>query len=300
MAKMFYSLDEAAEKLNKSVDEVKELAGEGKLQQFRDRDQLMFKVDQIDALAGGSDSGEFIPLADLSDTDAIDLAADSSVFEVEIDDARDATGVSVFDATDIETADPLAQTQVTGSDDTGDLSLDSIGSGSGLLDLTRESDDTSLGAELLDEIVPAGEATSASVVGSSGIFESGIAMDTGLGASQSLASEPGMSQLDASQSVAAETFDAPASSGQPVASLASVESSDGAGSGLAAGFLIGALIALAIAFIVLVDNIMGGGGALRDMIADSSSTVYMWTGGLLVGSIIFGVIGMVVGKAIDR
>jgi hypothetical protein len=34
------------------------------------------------------------------------------------------------------------------------LNLDGVGSGSGLLDLTRESDDTSLGAELLDEIAP--------------------------------------------------------------------------------------------------------------------------------------------------
>ena len=33
-----------------------------------------------------------------------------------------------------------------------DLSLEAVGSGSGLLDLTRESDDTSLGAELLEEV----------------------------------------------------------------------------------------------------------------------------------------------------
>jgi len=52
-------------------------------------------------------------------------------------------------------ADPLAQTVVAGGSDA--LGIDTTGSGSGLLDLTRESDDTSLGAELLDEIYPADE-----------------------------------------------------------------------------------------------------------------------------------------------
>ncbi|HRX85858.1 MAG TPA: hypothetical protein P5572_12645, partial [Phycisphaerae bacterium] len=65
-------------------------------------------------------------------------------------------GISVFDDDDIEqNADPLAQTVV--SDGTEALGIDAAGSGSGLLDLTRESDDTSLGAELLDEIYPGGE-----------------------------------------------------------------------------------------------------------------------------------------------
>src|SRR5262249_18328283 len=40
-----------------------------------------------------------------------------------------------------------------------------VGSGSGLLDLTRESDDTSLGAELLDEIGPKGSGAAAPAIG---------------------------------------------------------------------------------------------------------------------------------------
>ena len=47
--------------------------------------------------------------------------------------------------------DPMAQTAIS-SAPVADLNLESVGSGSGLLDLTRESDDTSLGAELIDEI----------------------------------------------------------------------------------------------------------------------------------------------------
>ena len=47
----------------------------------------------------------------------------------------------------------MAQTSI-GSGIQDQINLEGVGSGSGLLDLTRESDDTSLGAELLDEISP--------------------------------------------------------------------------------------------------------------------------------------------------
>ncbi|MBN1344182.1 MAG: helix-turn-helix domain-containing protein [Phycisphaerae bacterium] len=66
-------------------------------------------------------------------------------------------GISVFDDDEIEIdVDPLAKTQVTPSIE-DQISLEGVGSGSGLLDLTREADDTSLGAELLDEIYPGEE-----------------------------------------------------------------------------------------------------------------------------------------------
>ena len=54
----------------------------------------------------------------------------------------------------VKVADPSAQTNIA-SNIPDQVNLESVGSGSGLLDLTRESDDTSLGAELLDEIAPA-------------------------------------------------------------------------------------------------------------------------------------------------
>jgi hypothetical protein len=62
------------------------------------------------------------------------------------------SGINVF-GDDDEKVDPMAQTAIS-SAPVADLNLEGIGSGSGLLDLTRESDDTSLGAELLDEISP--------------------------------------------------------------------------------------------------------------------------------------------------
>ncbi len=101
-------------------------------------------------------SGSGLSLGDGSDSDAISL--DDTTVEPAKEDDKDGTvvtsvGVSVFDDDEVEAdADPLAQTVVSGG--TGALGIDGVGSGSGLLDLTRESDDTSLGAELLDEIYP--------------------------------------------------------------------------------------------------------------------------------------------------
>ncbi|MBP7933934.1 MAG: helix-turn-helix domain-containing protein [Phycisphaerae bacterium] len=61
-------------------------------------------------------------------------------------------GISVFDDEDLEIAvDPMAKTVVAAGGDEH-IALDGSGAGSGLLDLTRESDDTSLGAELLEGI----------------------------------------------------------------------------------------------------------------------------------------------------
>lgn len=50
MAGMFYSLEEAAKKLGKTEEEVKLLATEGKLREFRDGSVVMFKIDEVDAL----------------------------------------------------------------------------------------------------------------------------------------------------------------------------------------------------------------------------------------------------------
>ena len=61
-------------------------------------------------------------------------------------------GINVF-GDDHEHVDPSAQTAITGGI-REQINLEGVGSGSGLLDLTRESDDTSLGA-VLDGIGPA-------------------------------------------------------------------------------------------------------------------------------------------------
>ena len=62
-------------------------------------------------------------------------------------------GINVFGTDDLPgVVDPSAQTSI--SPGTQEINLESVGSGSGLLDLSRERDDTSLGA-VLEEISPA-------------------------------------------------------------------------------------------------------------------------------------------------
>jgi len=72
-------------------------------------------------------------------------------------------GVDVFQNDEVERVDPSAQTAIAPG--LADIASEGVGSGSGLLDLTRESDDTSLGAELLDEIAPGGTAVGRRVAG---------------------------------------------------------------------------------------------------------------------------------------
>ncbi len=201
MAKSFYSLEEACEKLSMTEDQIKELVRNAQLREFRDAGKVNYKVDEIDAIAAASGtegpgaSGELVlePAEDsglggsvigLADStpglgSGIDLEASSpglgsdvlSLDEADLDDTKageqapkkddtvvSSIGVSVFDedADDLIDVDPLAATVVT--EGAIGLGIEGIGSGSGLLDLTRESDDTSLGADLLDEIYPEDEA----------------------------------------------------------------------------------------------------------------------------------------------
>lgn len=315
MAKMFYTIEEAAEKLGVDATKVKEMAESGRLNQFRDRDKVMFKVDQVDKLAAESggddasaddaaaggesgggdaseDSGE-IQIAESAaneDTDAIDLAS-----EVEADhdqpqrsssDRAGDTGVSVFDADEVDAADPMAQTVVSDSPpaDDEELALESVGSGSGLLDLTRESDDTSLGAELLEEIYPSsGSAEAGEGQGEEmqGIFESG-------------GGEGGEADLGELESTGEPQGAAAAAAPMPAVQ---VEPSDPAGSGWTAGLLIGALVALTIAMFVMVSTMNGARVPLLETLAGNTP---MYAGAMLAGSVVLALIGGVIGKAVGR
>ena len=55
MAKMFYTAEEAAAKLGKSVDDLLEMAQSGAVQSFKQEDQDMFRVEQIDMMASEDD-----------------------------------------------------------------------------------------------------------------------------------------------------------------------------------------------------------------------------------------------------
>ena len=201
MAKMFYSLEEAAQKLGKDVEQVREMAGKGELTEYRDGERLIFKVDQIDLLASDDvdadpDMSSMIPLAETggpstgleslgagaasgsaSGVGAIELEAGTAEAGIEPGEASgsgaalgegsgERSGINVFEADEIGDVDAAADTLMAGGGPALDAaSLESFGSGSGLMDLTRESDETSLGAEgLLDELYSADDAAATGAV----------------------------------------------------------------------------------------------------------------------------------------
>lgn len=274
MAKMFYTIEEVATKLKKSPDEIKAMAKSGQIQEFRDRDKLMFKVDQIDLLAGGDEESGEVHL-DLEDTSAgsgigmtgsgLDLK-DASDSAIGLADSREGTGISVFD-TDHGVGGGAegasGETQV-GEALEDELSLESVGSGSGLLDLTRESDDTSLGAELLEEVY-SNEDNIEIPANASGLFE-------------------------ASGTDAADEMRRGVGVGMPMV----VEVYDGAGSGLGAGLLIGAAASMVC---VAIMAFVGVSGATPDLATRFAENIWVWTGGLLGITVIFGLIGLFLGKA---
>jgi len=154
--KMYYSEQEAAEKLGVAVEELERFVRENRLRAYQDGAKKMYKAQEVDTLAAeltGSAEIELAP-ADTSEGDVISLADTGQGGGRDKDDTViTAEGISIFDDEDleIEAADPMAKTQIAPSLEE-QLSGDSVGGGSGLLDLTRESDDTSLGPEILGQI----------------------------------------------------------------------------------------------------------------------------------------------------
>lgn len=292
MAKLFYTLEEAAERLGVTPNSVRDLVTQGRLQEFRDRDKLMFKVEQVELLAGGGDDGE-IPLASDQSGTGIPILADDpgasgsgikaasgSGIPLEVEPAaespKERSGISIFDADETEQADPSAVTQVTtspiGLGGSGELTMESVGSGSGLLDLTRESDDTSLGADLLQDVYGA-EGSGVHAIGetasTSGLFETtGAASDV----------SGGLAPAGGVVMVAAEPFDGP-------------------GSGLAGGLALGAVLLAALSTAVVIFGIASGNAtAITDMITGLPSYPWSFIGAGAVILLIFGVIGWLIGK----
>ena len=307
MAKMFYTLDEAKAALGKNEEEIKQLAREGRLREFRDGPRLMFKADQVDALRGEmggggdhvdlgpSDSGSPIGLVDsaggsgtgisLVDSDvggsragmaaplkddtalAADLGLSGSIGGVPSPRpggtlsgsglSGSKGGINVFGEDSMAHADPMAQTAISqGISDS--VNLEGVGSGSGLLDLTRESDDTSLGAELLDEIAP----------GKSRAGES-----------------------RAGTGVAGAIADSGARRGIATNFIEARDPSAGAFGGMA----LAASLFLLIGGLVLTSGVMGTQPALVAKLGEMGFLIVAAIGLALV--VIFGIVGLIVGKS---
>jgi excisionase family DNA binding protein len=307
MAKMFYTTEEAAQKIGVSSDQLKQLVSENKLREFRDGARVMFKVDQVDKLAsdrkGGSSSGtkggSAIGLADSglslapADSHASDVISLSDSISGGAKDDTVVTGGTksgtkggtkgqqVFKSGEAKLADTGAQTHIESAID-DQLSLDGTGtgSGSGLLDLTRESDDTSLGAELLDEIYPGGDAKGESGIGSaSGIF---VEQSPGGSAAGEGSGPSGLEHVASAPAAPAMVADF----GEP----------RDRSSGFFGGLALGSVVIAAATLVIGLCFYSGFQPTWLAPITGSTMYVLLFGVALLVVSFITGLIGMVIGR----
>jgi hypothetical protein len=270
MDKMFYSIEEAAAKLGKSVDAVKDMAAKGQLQEFRDREKLMFKREQVDLLSGGHDEGDVIPLAgDSGELEPLSLASSGSA--PGLAESKESTGISIFEAETTEEADPSAVTRVSQGPgqlvDPGDKSASGSG---GLLDLTREADDTSLGADLLGDVYGS-DTIAQQTAAEPAVTEPGALFET-----------PGTAGVEMAEAAA----------GAPMMVIA--EPYDGAASGWVGGLALGAAVALALAAFTLVIGLTStAGGGLLTMIGNN---YMMFVGGAAAIMVLAAGVGFALGR----
>jgi len=264
MDKMFYSIEEAAQKLGKSTDQVRDMAARGQLQEFRDRDALVFKREQVDLLAGD----DVIPLADSGELEPLTLASSGSVASI-THEAKESTGINIFEAEGTDDADPSAVTRVTNSPgslvDPGDKSASGSG---GLLDMTREPDDTSLGADLLGDVY-GNETMAAQTSAEPAISDGGGALFETPGAVMETETTTTMTM------VAAEPY-------------------DGVASGWMGGLALGAIVAIGIAAFTLIIGLTStAGGGMLKTIGDQYMILVAVAAGCLI---LFAGVGFVLGK----
>jgi len=190
-------------------------------------------------------------------------------FDQTIEDSRDGSAVGF---------DSRVDSAIGGSGglEADKINLDQPGSGSGLLDLTQESEDSQMGAALMDE---AFQGDDEAPQNASGIFggesnESGVHEAPVMGSGSSTASVPAF-----------------ASTATP-----GIEIYSGSWSGLTIGLLVPAIVGLTATAVMLVVKALGGTPDLAIMFAQDWMT---WTGGYAGAIAICGAIGFFVGKATE-
>jgi len=156
-----------------------------------------------------------------------------------------------------------------GLSDSG-LNLETVGSGSGLLDMTRDdADESSVGLQLFEEVSTDESAPNAA---------SGLFADVGAGAEGEA--------------------DAPAAAIGAFGVGAAVvpEEVSGAWSGATVGLMLGAAASLAICLVIAIGTSLGGTPSLTGMI---KGDMMIWVGGLAGAVVVFGVAGFFIGKATE-
>ncbi len=273
-SKSFYTLDEAAKRLGKSASEINAMADRGLLQRVHHEDQVKFRVEQVEVLAsdddavdlndemgpiGLADSGSAAPIkssptkksAPILGDSALGLAGTGSAAGVRGGDSGERTGISALGG----------RGKGKGGDNV-EIGLETVGSGSGLLDLTRDSDETALGAELMDQVYSNDAGGSQA---SSGIFAA-AAMET-------------------------PEAHAPIATGMMVA-----EAYDGAWSGAGLGMMVAAVAALVVAALIIVSAGMGSGSIVA---SNFTGNLMAWAGSLAGIVAVFGLLGFFIGRATE-
>ncbi len=295
MAKMFYTSEETQQLLNLSEADLRQLTLENRLREFRDGGQVRYKADQVESLRaelglaggdqidlgpsdtgagmvgladsrGGTAGGSVISLADSQSRDdtATDLGLSPSMSRV-----GSGSGINVLGDSGAG-ADPMAQTSVSPSSGLSGINMDAMGSGSGLLDLSRERDDTSLGAPVIEDI------QGGSKTGLSGM---GTAIGGAIGGAAGGAALP---------------LPMP-SRGAPVY----VSAPDAVGSGLGAAALAASVVVLLVGILAVAGAVTGTKTFISDLTAPSNAAATPWYfvfGGGAVAALIFFVVGLVLGK----
>lgn len=270
--KSFYTLEEAAAKLGKSTAEVNAIADTGRLERISHEGQMKFKVEQVDLLAG-FDTGGAIPL--MEDTSAIGLA-DSTVGTSPAAPSKGSSGLSLEDSvlgladsgagsapSLLDSSDRTGISALSGKSGGGDaleIGLETVGSGSGLLDLTRESEETALGAELIDQVMSEDDGGNAG----GGLFAP-------IGADSNFAASP------------------VGTTGMQVA-----EAYDGAWSGVGVGLMVAACVGLVAVALIGVSAVFGSGSQVATMI---TGNLMAWAGSLAGIAAVFGLVGFFIGRA---
>ena len=285
---MFYSLKEVAGKLNKTEVEIRELVKQGRLREFRDGQNLLFKIDEVEAMlcdttfmASLGGPGKAGKESDEEEILLVTEPGESSASKAE--PAEEGTtlageGVNVLGETqsDYKLADDtLGETKAV-SDEASlekieeDVSLDSFGSGSGLLDLSLQADDTSLGG-ILDEIyTPEG--------GRQGAAEAGSAVEVA---------------AEAEQIVTEELAEAPSVSEPVVVVGEYVEPAPDASGGLFGAMLFVGILVTIYTAIVAVASINGVRPAILEKV--QGLIWYVVIGAAVVEILLFGMTFMVGG-----
>jgi len=263
-----------------------------------------------------------LPRPATTDTDVIDLITTDTTMP----GAAESANPSNLDDMDIPIppastpADAPTKQQSSGDDDEEELLLEAVGSGSGLLDLTRETDDTSLGIDLLDDLYS--PATGSGAVNAHSSTTSALDATTSVDTAGIMNTAGTMDSLDSSDTAitSSSIFEGPTEIdisasglenlqeiGEPSASIPSESMGipmamepvelDYAGNGLGIGVLLVASACLFLAMVTMLYAITGVPSSTTASLAQHPTTFAF---GMLAATAVFGLAGMMFGKSFKR